>query len=250
MINIYNEEQIIKIKKSCKIISKVKKELKKIIKPGLTPIELDKYAEKRILELEAKPAFKGYQGFKNTLCISLNDDLIHGIPNDKPFKNGDIIKIDMGCIYKGYYSDTAFTIGLGNLSNKDKHLIKTAKEAFEAGLNAIKPGSRVGDISKAIGLVIKNNGFFTPKEFSGHGIGSSLHEEPYIFNEPEVSKGPLLKDGMVIAIEPMLLQKSQKIKILNDGWTVKSLSGKNSSHYEETVLIKNGYGIILTKGDL
>ncbi len=248
MINIYNKEQIAKIRKSCEIIAIVKEELKQKIQAGITPLEVDAYAEKRIIQLGAKPAFKGYQGFRNTLCISVNENLIHGIPNKEPFKMGDVIKIDMGCIYENYYSDTAFTIGLGDLSNKDKKIIKAAEDAFKAGLKAIKPGARVGDISSAIEAVIKGQGFYTPRDFSGHGIGSSLHEEPYIYNEGSINTGPLLKDGMVIAIEPMLLQESANVKIMEDGWTVKSLSGKNTAHFEETVLIKDGKGIILTKG--
>ncbi len=247
MINIYNKEQISKITKSCEIISIVKDELRKIIKVGVTPLDLDEYAEKRIRELGAKPAFKGYQGFNHTLCVSVNEDLIHGIPNNKKFKDGDIIKIDMGCKYDGYYSDTAFTSYLGEISDREKQLIATAKESFEAGLNAIKPGARVGDISHAIGAIIKDRCFYTPSDFSGHGIGGSLHEEPYVYNEGEKGVGPLLRDGMVIAIEPMILQGSNNIKILEDGWTVRSCSGEKSAHYEQTVLIQEGYPVILTE---
>ncbi|MCP4356272.1 MAG: type I methionyl aminopeptidase, partial [Proteobacteria bacterium] len=206
MISIKSKDEIEKLKKSAAILAEVKHELKTLVRPGATGLELDKYAEKRIRELGGTPSFKGYMGFQNTLCISLNEDLIHGIPNNKKFKDGDIVKIDMGAVYKGYHSDSAFTIGLGTISKQDKKVIDVAKQSFYKGIDAIKPGARIGDISHAIGSFVDSNGLYVPDDFTGHGIGSSLHEEPYIPNYGNPGTGPLLRDGMVICIEPMIMQ--------------------------------------------
>ncbi len=247
MITIKTPSQIDKLEKSGQILGKVKNELKKMIKVGVTPIELDSYAEKRIIELGAKPSFKGYMGFQHTLCVSINENLIHGIPNNIPFKNGDVIKIDMGAIYDGYHSDSAFTIGLGNISKRDEELIQTAEISFNKAIEAIKPGARIGDIGHAIESYVKSKGLFVPIDFTGHGVGTQLHEEPYVPNFGKPGTGILLKDGMVIAIEPMIMQDTDELVILKDGWTVQSVSGKNTSHFEQTLVIQNGYAKILTE---
>ncbi|MGL4343053.1 MAG: type I methionyl aminopeptidase [Metamycoplasmataceae bacterium] len=247
MITIKSSREIELIKKSCSILAEVKKILFNNIRPGISLKELDSIAFKEIKNRGAEPAFLGYQGFTGTICASLNEELIHGIPSNRKLKDFDLIKIDVGCIYKGYYSDSAFSASVGQSNEENDFLIKVAQEAFNEGLKAIKPGATTGDIAFAIGNYIKNNNCYTPKEFSGHGIGKQLHEEPYIFNEGKKNSGIQLRDNMVICIEPMILQKSKKIKILKDGWTVVSREGLKTSHYEETVLIKNGKGIVLTK---
>ncbi|MGL5204935.1 MAG: type I methionyl aminopeptidase, partial [Metamycoplasmataceae bacterium] len=180
------------------------------------------------------------------ICASVNEELIHGIPSKRILVEGDLVSIDIGAIYDGYFSDSAFTKAVGNASDEDLFLIKVAEEAFNVGLHAIQKGARTGDIAFAIGSYLKSQNVYTPIEFSGHGIGKSLHEEPYINNDGRKGTGELLKDNMVICIEPMILQKSRKIKILKDGWTVISMSKMKSSHYEQTVLIKDGKGIVLT----
>ncbi|VEU75134.1 Methionine aminopeptidase [Mycoplasmopsis maculosa] len=248
MITIKSEREIELISKSCSILAEVKAVLYDFIRPGISLKELDLIAFNEIIKRGAKPAFKGLYGFPATACISVNQELIHGIPSNYIIKNGDIVKIDLGCDYKGYKSDSAFTKGVGNISETDKLIIDVAKRSFEAGLKAIKPGARVGDISAAIGKVIRENNLYTPIEYCGHGIGKELHEDPYVYNDGKAGTGPLLKDGMVICIEPMILQDSPKVKVLKDKWTVVSRDGKNTSHYEHTVLIKNGKGIVLTKG--
>ncbi|MGL6125222.1 MAG: type I methionyl aminopeptidase [Metamycoplasmataceae bacterium] len=246
MIHIKSEREIELIKKSCSILAEVKKIISSKIKPGVSLLELDKIAHDEIIRLGAKPAFLNYQGFTGTICASVNEELIHGIPSKRILKAGDLVSIDVGAIYEGYFSDSAFTKAVGEASEEDQFLIKVAEEAFNIGLNEIKPGARTGDIAFAIGSYIKSQNLFTPKEFSGHGIGKSLHEDPYINNDGKKGAGELLRDNMVICIEPMILQKSKKIKILKDGWTVVAVSKKKSSHFEQTVLIKNGKGIVLT----
>lgn len=248
MISIKSAFEIEKIKKSCQILAEVKQIVFDHVRPGVSLKELDSIAFKEILKRGAQPNFKGLYGFPATICASVNQELIHGIPSDYKIQNGDIVSIDMGCMYQGYHSDSAFTKGAGTITKEDQKIIDVAKKAFEAGLNAIKPGARVGDISYAIGQVIKKNNLYTPFEYCGHGIGTSLHEDPQIFNDGKPGTGPLLRDGMVICIEPMILQGSRKIFLLEDDWTVVSASGKNASHYEHTILIENGKGVVLTKG--
>ncbi|WP_416754648.1 type I methionyl aminopeptidase [Mycoplasma sp. 654] len=247
MITIKNPSEIEKISKSCKILAEVKQIIWDFVRPGVSLKDIDQLAFKEIIKRGAKPAFKGLYGFPATACISVNEQLIHGIPSNYILKEGDLISVDLGCIWEGYNSDSAFTKGVGKISAADQKLIDVAKESFYAGFHAIKKGARVGDISYAIGKYIKENGYYTPAEFCGHGIGRKLHEDPYVPNDGVKGTGPLLRDGMVICIEPMITQYP-KIKTLKDGWTVISADGSNNAHYEHTVLIKNGKGVILTKG--
>lgn len=248
MITIKNPQEIEKMRKAAKILTEVKKIIWDCIKPGITLLEIDAIAEKEILKRGAKSNFKGYGGFPNVACISVNDTLIHGIPTNYKVKDGDLVKVDLGCTWEGYHSDSAFTKPIGNISPSSKKVMNVAIEAFNRGINAIKPGARIGDISAAIGDYVHSQGMYVPENFTGHGIGTSLHEDPYVPNDGYPKQGPLLKDGMVICIEPMILQESKDVKILEDGWTVKSIDGKNTAHYEHTVLIENGYPVILTEG--
>ncbi len=246
MISIKSQREIELIKKSCSILASIKKIVRDAVRPGISLKDLDSIAYNETIKAGAKPAFLGYKGFKGTICASVNEELIHGIPSDRILNDGDLLSLDMGVVYEGYYSDSAFTMSVGQTTEENERLINVAQTAFEKGLNAIKPGARVGDISNAIGEYIKSQNLYTPREFTGHGIGSHLHEEPYVYNEGKKGTGPLLKDGMVICIEPMILQGSNRIRILKDGWTVVSQTNKKSSHYEHTVLIKNGKGVVLT----
>lgn len=248
MITIKSDREIQKITKSCKILAEVKQIVYDHVRPGVSLKELDSIAFKEINRRGAKPNFKGLYGFPATICASVNEELIHGIPSNYVIKDGDIVSIDMGCIYEGYHSDSAFTKGVGNITKEDQKIINVAKEAFQAGLKAIKPGARVGDVSYAIGQVIKRNNLYTPSEYCGHGIGTSLHEDPMVPNDGKPGTGALLRDNMVICIEPMILQGSDQIFVLDDEWTVVSANGKNTSHYEHTILIKDGKGVVLTKG--
>ncbi|TDV24441.1 methionyl aminopeptidase [Mycoplasmopsis mustelae] len=247
MIQILNKNEIKKITKSCSILAQVKQVLWDFIRPGVSLKEIDQLAFNEIKKHGAKPAFLGLYNFPATTCISVNEQLIHGIPSNYIVKEGDLVSIDIGCVWEGFYSDSAFTKAIGKVSTNDQKLIDVAIGAFESGLLAIKPGARIGDISYAIGEYIKKHNLYTPDEFCGHGIGKQLHQDPNIFNSGHKNTGPLLKDGMVICIEPMIIQ-TPKIKILSDGWTVVSANLTNTAHYEHTVLIKDGKGVVLTKG--
>lgn len=248
MAIIKTDFEISQIKIASKILAEVKAKVYDFVRPGISLKEIDAIAFKEIKAKNAEPAFLNYQGFPATICASVNEILIHGIPSDYVLKQGDIVSIDLGLSYNGFFADSAFTKSLGENAENEK-LIKCAKEAFFAGLGAIKPGASTGDIGFAIANVIKSYGFFTPREFSGHGIGRQLHENPNIYNFGTPGKGGKLKDNMVICIEPMILQTSAKIKILNDGWSVIAKDGRKTSHYEQTVLIQNGKGVILTEMD-
>lgn len=246
MIIIKTDQEIEKIKKACAILAEVKTIVYDFISPGVSLKEIDSVAFKEIKKRGGKPAFLGQYGFPNTCCISVNEQLIHGIPSNYIVKDGDIVKVDLGAIWEGYYSDSAFTKGIGNITEQDKKLISTAKNAFYAGFNAIKVGKRIGDISYAIGSYIKSQGFYTPDEYTGHGIGRSLHEDPYVYNDGIPNTGPLIRNNMVICIEPMILQKSKDVKVADDDWTVIDPLGYNTAHYEQTVLIKDNKAYILS----
>lgn len=246
MILIKYPFQIEKIKKACAILAEVKTILYDFISPGVSLKDIDSVAFKEIRKRGGKPAFLGQYGFPGTCCISVNNELIHGIPSDYIVKDGDIVKVDTGVIWDGYYSDSAFTKGVGNITKKDEELIKVAKDAFYAGFNAIKVGKKIGDISAAIGNLIRKRGYYTPDEFCGHGIGKSLHEDPNIFNDGTPGTGETIKNGMVICIEPMILQKSKDVLIKEDGWTVYDPLNLNTAHYEQTILIDNDQAYILS----
>ena len=246
MIKIKSQKEIDLITQSCKILASIKKIVKDAIRPGVSLKDLDSIAYNETVKRGAQPAFLGYQGFTGTICASVNEELIHGIPSDRILKDGDLVSIDMGVKYQGYYSDSAFTVSVGKSTSENDMLIEVAEKAFAKGLDAIKPGATVGDVAFAIGQYIKKKGFYTTDQFSGHGIGSQLHEDPYVPNDGHPNTGPVLRDNMVICIEPMILQKSKKIKILKDGWTVISQNKLKTSHFEQTVLIKNGKGVVLT----
>ncbi|WKX02234.1 type I methionyl aminopeptidase [Candidatus Mycoplasma mahonii] len=248
MISIKTKNEIELMRISGKILANTKQEIWDAIKPGVTTNELDKIAFNSIKKQGAKPAFLGYGGFPKTVCISINEELIHGIPSDRKLKEGDVVSIDLGAIWKGYYSDSCFSRGVGKISSQDKKLLEIAKDAFYAGVNAIKPGARVGDVEFAIGKFITKKGYFTPNNYTGHGIGTKLHEDPTIHNTGIKGTGPLLKNGMVICIEPMILQNSNQSYILEDGWTIVSADGSNTSHYEHTILIEDGLPVLLTEG--
>lgn len=248
MITIKTPQEIEKMKKAAKILAEVKQIVWDSIKPGMTLLDIDAIAEKEIIKRGAKSNFKGYGGFPNVACISVNEILIHGIPNDYVVKEGDLVKVDLGCTWEGYHADSAFTKPIGKVSAESTKVMNVAIEAFKRGLNAIKPGARVGDVSAAIGDYVKSQGMYVPTNFTGHGIGTALHEDPYVPNEGNKKTGPLLKNGMVICIEPMIIQTSKEVKILGDGWTVKALDGKHTAHYEHTILIEDGHGVVLTEG--
>ncbi|MGI6329312.1 MAG: type I methionyl aminopeptidase [Bacilli bacterium] len=249
MIKIKTKEEIKLMKIAGRITYQTHEYLKDQIKVGITTLELDKLAEEFIKKHQALPSFKNYNGFPNTICTSLNDEVVHGIPSNYQLKEGDIISIDIGVNYQGYHGDMARTYPVGNINQEKKFLLKHTKEALYKGINQIKPGNKIGDISYAIEEYAKKHNLGVIKELVGHGVGNELHEEPEVPNYGLPNRGPLLKPGMVIAIEPMLNLGTSKICISEDGWTIKTLDGLPSAHFEHTVLVtEEGHKILTQEG--
>lgn len=233
------------IEKACKIVSDTHKHLEKFIKPGISTKELDEIAEKFIREAGAIPSFKNYQGFPASICTSINEEVVHGIPSNRKLKNGDIISIDIGACYQGYHGDSAWTYAVGEISPEKKILIEHTEKALYEGLKVIKDGARVGDIGHAISENIKKFNFGIVRELVGHGVGKNLHELPDVPNYGRPGTGPVLKEGMVIAVEPMINFGSREIYMKEDGWTIVAADHSPSAHFEHTVLVtKNGVKIL------
>lgn len=241
---IYNDHQIKFIRMSCSILHDVMEHLKKIIHEGITTAEIDRIAEEMILARDAVPAFKGVRGqpdYPATCCISINEEVVHGIPGARIIKSGDIVSIDCGAKYKGYYSDAAFTIAIGKVSPTALKLMEASREGVFAAARKAKPGKRVGDLSASIQYEAESRGFSVVRCLYGHGIGATLHEEPAIFNFGEMNTGPYIEENMVLAIETMICEKDFMVKTLDDGWTIVTADGGLAAHFEDTFLItKNG----------
>ncbi|HAK41582.1 MAG TPA: type I methionyl aminopeptidase [Clostridium sp.] len=220
--------------------------IEKVIKPGITTAEIDKIAEEFILAQGAIPSFKGYGGFPGSICASVNDVVIHGIPNDTVLVEGDIISVDCGAILNGYHGDAARTFPVGSISKEAQHLIDVTKESFFKGIEKAVVGNRLTDISAASQKHAESFGYSVVRDFVGHGIGTSMHEDPQVPNYGTAGKGPKLVHGVVLAIEPMINMGNYKVKIKPDGWTVVTSDGKLSAHYENTIAITNDGVEILT----
>jgi methionyl aminopeptidase len=246
---IYSEEEISSIRKSNQIVAKILTEIGKMIKPGIKTKELDEYAELRTKEMNAIPAFKGYRGYPASLCTSINEEIVHGIPSSRQLREGDIISIDFGVLYEGYYGDAAATYPVGEITPKAKNLIRAAEETFYKGLEQMKPGKRISDISSAIQSYVELQGFSVIRAFVGHGIGLSLHEEPQVPNFGLPGRGPKIKAGMVLAVEPMIAMGNWEVEILDDNWTAVTKDRSLSAHYEHTVAITEKGPEILSLSD-
>lgn len=246
-IRIKTEEEILILRHAGNILAEIIEELKRSLKSGVTTLEVDRIAEKLIAERAVKPAFKGYRGFPNCICISINDEVVHGIPSQRILKEGDIVSLDVGIIHDNYYSDTAVTVGIGKISEELKHLLRVAEEALFKGIDQAKAENHLSDISHAIQRHAEANRFSVVREFVGHGIGRNLHEEPEIPNFGLPHKGPVLKEGMVFAVEPMVNMGDWQTRISEDGWTVKTADGKPSAHFEHTIVVKKNGPEILTR---
>lgn len=245
MISIKSEREIELLKIAGNIVYKTHQYLKQYIKPGITTLELDKLAEDFIRSCNATPSFKNYNGFPGSICTSINHQVVHGIPGKTKLKKGDIISIDIGACYKGYHGDSAWTYAVGEVSKENKNLLLQTEESLWAGLNMVKPGNRIGDISNAIEDVANKYHLGVVKELVGHGVGSLLHEDPEIPNYGKKGTGPILKAGMVLAIEPMLTLGSPDIVILDDDWTIETVDYSPSAHFEHTVVVTlDGYEIL------
>jgi len=240
------------MRRSSKIVATVLSEIRDLVEPGMTTLDLDKYAEKRIRDHDAKPSFKGYQGFPGSICSSINNEVVHGIPSKRKIINdGDLLKVDTGAFYNGYHGDSCITICVGNTSDTAIELSKVAKEALMLGIKQIRPQNKLLDIAGAIEDHVKANGFSIVEDYTGHGVGRNLHEEPSVFNFrtsdlPNVT----LREGMTIAVEPIINLGSKYCKTLSDGWTVITKDGNLSAQWEHTVLVtKNGFEILTDRGD-
>lgn len=245
MIILKTAEEIEKLRIANQIVARTLAKLKGIIKEGVTTFELDKVAEEMIRAEGAKPSFKGYRGFPNALCVSINEEVVHGIPGKRLIKNGDLVKLDLGAEYEGYYGDSAVTVPVGKVSNEAKRLIKTTHEALYMGIEQAVEGKRLSDISNAVQVHAERNGFSVVTEFVGHGIGRSPHEDPQVPNYGPAGTGPLLKIGMVLAIEPMINAGTYQVEVLEDNWTVVTEDRKISAHFEHSIAVtKNGPDIL------
>lgn len=230
-----------------KVTGKILRELEDFIKPGISTMDIDKFVEDTIRAHGMIPAFKGYGGFPGSACVSVNEEVVHGIPSKKRIlREGDIVSVDIGCIYKGYNSDAARTYGVGKISEEAQRLIDAARESFFEGLKFCKVGYRLSDVSHAIQKRVEEDGFGVIRDFVGHGIGRELHEDPQIPNYGKPGRGPRLAKGMVLAIEPMISEGTYEVEVLLDNWTAVTADGKLAAHYENTVVITDGEPELLT----
>ncbi len=247
MIHLKSEREIQIMRKAGEITATILKEISEMIEPGVTTKELDAHAEMRCNELKVKPAFKGYHGFPACLCVSINNEVVHGIPSDKrKLNNGDIVSIDFGVIYNGYHGDTAITVPCGNISKEAQSLIEVTEQCLHAGIKKATIGNKLFDISFEIQKYVEDRGYSVVREFVGHGIGRNLHEDPQVPNFGPKGKGLDLKEGMVLAIEPMINAGSHSVRVLSDGWTAVTTDGKLSAHFEHTIAIRTNGPEILT----
>lgn len=246
-IRIKSPQEIDILRKAGKILSSIISQVGSSLKPGMTTKDIDAKALALMQEHGVKPAFKGYRGFPASSCISVNETIVHGIPNQRVIRNGDIVSIDLGIIHEDYYSDTAFTVGVGPISPENKRLLEVTEAALYKGIEQANSGAYLSDISHAVQQYVELHGFSVVRDFVGHGIGRQLHEDPEIPNYGPAGKGPVLKEGMVLAIEPMVNVGSHRTKILNDGWTVVTEDGRASAHFEHCILITASKAEILTR---
>jgi len=246
MIHYRSEDEIDLIRESSLLVAKTHAKISALIKPGVTTLQLDKIAEEFIRDNGGCPAFKGYSGFPNTLCTSLNEQVVHGIPNDNPLNEGDIISIDCGVVMKGYYGDSAYTYEVGEVSKDVKNLLIRTKESLYKGIEQAVSGNRIGDIGYAIQTHVEQFGYGVVREMVGHGVGENLHEEPQVPNYGKRGRGIKLKEGMVIAVEPMINLGTRRIKQLSDGWTIITADKKYSAHFEHTIVVRKGKAEVLS----
>ena len=246
-VTIKSAREIELMRESCRLLEIVHNELADIIKPGISTLDIDRYGEKRIRSLGGIPNFKNYNGYPASICVSVNDEVVHGIPNKhRILQEGDIVSLDAGLIYKGYHSDAARTYGVGQVSPEAQKLMDVTKQSFFEGIKFAKAGNHLHDISNAIGNYAQSFGYGVVRDLVGHGIGTSLHEDPQIPNFPQRSKGIRLQPGMTLAIEPMITMGRPEVCWLDDDWTVVTEDESLAAHYENTVLITDGEPEILT----
>lgn len=249
MIYLKTPEEIALLRASNQLVGKTLAEVAKYIKVGVTTLELDKIAEDFIRSNGAEPGFLGYGGFPNTLCVSVNDQVVHGIPSNYALKEGDIVSVDCGVLQNGYYGDSAYTFCVGKVDEKVKKLLEITKESLSLGIDSAQHGNRIGDIGFAIQQHCQKAGFSVVRKLVGHGVGRNLHEDPEVPNFGKKGQGVLLKEGMVIAIEPMINMGNRDVVQEKDGWTIRTIDRKPSAHFEHTIAIRKGKAEILSTFD-
>jgi methionyl aminopeptidase len=249
MLHLKTEAEIELLRSSNQLVSKTLAELARIIKPGITTLDLDNLAEMFIRDNGAVPGFKGYNGFPNTLCTSVNDEVVHGIPSDYTLKDGDIVSIDCGVVLNGFYGDSAFTFAVGEISGEKRRLLDFTRSSLEKGVEQAQAGNRIGDISYAVQSHAESGGYTVVRELVGHGLGRRLHEAPEVPNYGRRGRGTKIKKGLVICIEPMINMGTRNVNQMQDGWTIRTADGKPSAHFEYAVAIGPDGPDVLTTFD-
>jgi methionyl aminopeptidase len=250
MLYFKTDEEVGLLRESNLLVSRTLAEMASIIKPGITTLYLDKIAESFIRDNGATPAFKGYGGFPNTLCTSVNDEVVHGIPSSYVLKEGDIISVDCGVILNGWYGDSAFTFPVGEISEEIRRLLDFTRESLEEGVKEAVAGNRIGDISSAVQTKAESGGYSVVRDLVGHGLGRKLHEPPEVANWGKKGTGPKMEKGLVICIEPMINAGKKETIQMKDGWTIKTADGKPSAHFEYAVAVDRGKPDVLTTFEL
>lgn len=246
MLYLKTDEEVGLLRESNMLVSRTLAEVASIIRPGITTLYLDKIAETFIRDYGAVPAFKGYGGFPNALCTSVNDAVVHGIPSDYVLKDGDVLSVDCGVILNGWYGDSAFTFAVGDIKEEDRRLLSFTRASLEEGVRAAIAGNRIGDISNAVQTMAESGGYSVVRELVGHGLGRKLHEQPEVANWGKKGTGPKMEKGLVICIEPMINAGRKETFQMSDGWTIKTADGRPSAHFEYAVAIDKGEADVLT----
>jgi len=245
-IIIKSEEEIATIREAGRIVAQVLRILAEAVRPGLVRKELDRIVRREFAARGAKPTFLGYQGYPASVCVSVNDEIVHGIPDDRVLREGDIVSIDLGATYEGFVGDAAVTVGIGRLDAEGERLLRVTERALQKGIAAARAGVPLGAVSHAIQMEAEGEGYSVVREYVGHGIGRQMHEEPQVPNFGPPDRGPILRKGMVLALEPMVNAGDWRTKRHDDNWTVSTLDGKRSAHFEHTIAITDGEAQILT----
>jgi methionyl aminopeptidase len=241
-----SRSELEKMRRAGLIVAETLRDLRKMVEPGIATRQLDAFAEKKIRSAGAYPTFKGYRGFPASICVSVNDEVVHGIPSDRKLREGDVVKIDCGATLDGYIGDAAISVPVGDVAPEIKKLLDVTRESLFKALEKMIPGNRLYDVSFAVQEYVEGHGYSIVREFCGHGIGQRMHEDPQVPNYGRPGTGPRLKEGWVLAIEPMVNAGAHEVKILPDGWTVKTKDGSVSSHFEHTIAVMEEGPVVLT----
>lgn len=247
MISIKSERELLKMREAAAALVEIMRLVGERVVVGATPKDLDRLAAKLFKEFKVKPAFYRYRGYPAHICVSVNDQVVHGVPGNRPFREGDLVSVDMGCIHDGYYADMARTFAVGEIGEAERRLMQVTWEALEAGIEASVRGNHVGDISYAVQRHVESRGYSVVRDLVGHGIGRSLHEEPQVPNYGSAGEGPLLEPGMTLAIEPMVNAGGHEVVLDKDGWTFWTKDGSLSCHFEDTIAVTDNGPVILTR---